>query len=333
MGGNIDRRNFIKTTIAGALGLSISDRVMSALPADVNSGDEIPMRVLGKTGLKISMIAAPGWHIGRMREESNGIKMLRMAKDLGINFFDSAWEYEKGASEVRVGKAFKNDRQSVYLMTKVAARDKKGAADQLHESLRRMQTDYLDLWQFHTVSKVEDVEQIFGSNGAYSVAEKALQEGKIRHIGLTGHHDPKVLLKVAKEYNEVIETLQMPINVIDPHYISFIKTVIPEAVKHNIGILAMKTCAIGLIIENKIAKVDDCLNFAWSLPISTLVSGMDHFDHLKHNVQLAKNFKPMSDHAQQALLESTKIKFGPDYERYKVGTNKKWRVFPLDPLL
>ncbi len=330
---HVSRREFMKATAIGALGIgAIGSGLPQSLMAETASGG-IPMRVLGKTGLKVTMLAAPGWHIGRMAEVSNSVKMLHMARDMGINFFDSAWEYEKGESERRIGLAFKNNgRDKIYIMTKVIARDRQGAEAQLNDSLTRMQTDYLDLWQFHAVGRDEELEQIFGPNGACEVALKAKREGKIRHIGLTGHRDPHVLAKAAREYSDVIETLQFPVNVIDPHYLSFIKGTIPEAVKHNLGILAMKTCAIGLIPEAKIATIDECLNFAWSQPVSLVVSGMDHFDHLKHNIELAKNFRPMSEEEQMRLLARTREKFGTEYERYKIG-GQKWRVYPENPLL
>ena len=333
MAKNVNRREFIRDSAIGALGLGLVGKSLPpSLIAQTTSGG-IPMRVLGKTGLKVTMLAAPGWHIGRMAEVSNSIKMLHMARDLGINFFDSAWEYEKGESEIRIGKAFKNNgRDKIYLMTKVAARDKKGAESQLHDSLTRMQTDYLDLWQFHAVGTDEELDQIFGPNGACEAALKAKQDGKVRHIGLTGHRDPHIHARAAREHHDVIETLQFPVNVIDPHYLSFIKGAIPEAVRHNLGILAMKTCAIGLIAEANIATIDECLNFAWSQPVSLVVSGMDHFDHLQHNIELAKNFKPMTEEEQMKLLARTREKFGTEYERYKIG-GQKWRVFPEKPLL
>lgn len=330
----MDRRNFVKNSLLGTVGLGVFPKgIFSASVLQTqNSQDEIPKRMLGKTGLNITMLSMPGWHMARMKEEKNAIRMIRMAYDSGINFFDSSWDYEDGKADERLGKAFKSDRQKVFLMTKVNGRTKVDAEKELHESLQRMQTDYLDLWQFHMVGTAKEADIIFGPGGAYELALKAKQEGKIRHIGMTDHRDPNVLLKVMKEHPDTMETFQFPVNVIDPHYMSFIETVIPEAMKHNIGVIAMKTCAIGLIIENKIATVDECLNFAWSFPISTIVSGMDHFDHLKHNIDLAKRFKPMTEEARKQLLARTKKTSGPEYERFKIG-GKEWRVFPKDPLL
>lgn len=328
----INRRDFTRNSLLGALGMAVMTGRSSASVSDISPEGGIPMRELGKTGLKVSILALPGWHVGRMKEEKNAIRMIRMAVDLGINFFDSAWEYEKGVSEERLGKAFVNDRQKVFLMTKVLGRDKKVAQQQLEDSLRRMKTDYLDLWQFHALGNKEDVDKIFAPNGAYEVALKAKEEGKVRHIGLTGHRDPEVLLKAAKEYHQYIETLQMPINIIDPHYMSFTSIVAPEAVKHNLGIIAMKTCAFGQIVAKNIGTIDECLNFAWSQPISTLVSGMDHYDHLTHNVNLAKQFKKMSDKEREQLIARTKGKIGPEYERYKAG-GSNMTPYPERPLL
>lgn len=331
---DMDRRKFVRNSMLGTLGLGLLNKEISvaSILQNQKSGDEIPKRMLGKTGLSITILSMPGWHQARMKEEKNAIRMIRMAYDYGINFFDSSWDYENGKADERLGKAFKTDRQKIFLMTKVNGRKKEDSQKELDESLKRMQTDYLDLWQFHMVGTAEEADTIFGPGGAYETALKAKQNGKIRHIGMTDHRDPNVLLKVMKEHPDAIETFQFPVNVIDPHYLSFINTVIPEAVKHNIGIIAMKTCSIGLIIENKIATIDECLNFAWSHPISTIVSGMDHYDHLNHNVGLAKNFKPMTEDAQKQLLARTKKTSGPEFERFKIG-GKEWRVFPKEPLL
>ncbi len=330
----INRRKFIKTSLLGTLGAGLSLKGASAFSSSQSSGDDIPKRVLGKTGEKITMIGMPGWHVARMKEEKNAIRMIRMALDMGINFFDSAWCYEGGKSDERLGKGLGNDRKKIFLMTKVHGRDKEESAKHLHDSLRKLKTDYLDLWQFHDLRSVEEAERIFQPGGAIETALKAKEEGKVRHIGFTGHMDPRIHLKVIQEHHDLMETVQMPINLVDQHYpdFSFINTVLPEALKHNLGVIAMKTCSIGILIEEKVATVEECLNFAWSLPVSTVVSGMDHFDHLKHNIGLAKKFTPMSTADRAKLLARTKITSGPAYERYKVGS-EEWRVFPREPLL
>ena len=331
---NINRRKFVQNSLLGTLGLGLFGKESRSFSAFLPPAGDIPMRTLGKTGEKVTIIGMPGWHLSRMKEEKNTIRMVRMALDMGINFFDSAWCYEDGLSDERLGKALKGDRKDIFLMSKVHGRTKEESAAHLHDTLKKLQTDYLDLWQFHDLRTMEEAETIFRPGGAIETALKAKEEGKVRHIGLTGHQDPRILRKMIQEHHDVLDTVQMPINLIDQFYpnFSFINSVLPVALNHNLGVIAMKSCSIGIIIEHKIATVDECLNFSWSMPVSTLVSGMDHFDHLNYNVKLAKKFTPMSKEAREKLLARTKKTSGPAYERYKVGS-EEWRVFPRDPLL
>jgi aryl-alcohol dehydrogenase-like predicted oxidoreductase len=275
----------------------------------------IPTRTLGRTGLKVTTISLGGYHAGQPEREEDTIAVIHRALDLGINFFDNADCYQTGRAEERMGKALEGRRKDIYLMTKVDQRDAQGSRLTLEQSLRRLRTDYLDLWQFHGVSKIADLEQIFGPNGAMETAQKAKQEGKIRFIGVTGHFDPEVHLAFVKRYD--FDTIQMPINVVDYHFRSFRKTVVDEAVKRNIGVIAMKTLSFGNIVSMGVAKAAEAMPWAWSQPISTLCSGCDTVERLNYNVYLAKTFQPMPETEQAALLERVKPFAGTEVEHHK----------------
>jgi len=279
------------------------------------SGGKMPARVLGRTGLKVSAIGLGGYHAGLPEKEVDSFSLVHRALDLGINFFDNADCYQEGRAEERMGKALEGRRKKIVLMTKVDARDAAGARTTLETSLRRLSTDYLDIWQFHGVSTIDEVNQILGPAGAMETAEKAKREGKIRFIGLTGHSNPQALLEALKRHP--FDTVQMPINVVDPHFKSFRNTVLEEAVKRNVGIIAMKTLAFGRLLGFKVASAAEALCWAWSQPIGVLVSGCDRMEVLEYNVYQSKTFKPMSESEQQELLARTKANSGPLIENYK----------------
>lgn len=216
-------------------------------------------------------------------------------------------------------------------MTKTRGRDKDTATNELHESLKRLKTGYLDLWQFHDVQTIKEVDTIFGEGGAVEAALQALKEGKILHVGITGHRNPEAINAAIQKYHSLIETIQIPVNLADPHYLSFVRQVIPEAVKHAIGILAMKTTANGVFQEDNIATVKESLYFAWSQPVTTLVSGMDSIEQLKENVSLARRFEKLSEKNQSQLLARTEPFGGTKTEFYK-HPSTNWRVFPSRPL-
>lgn len=333
-----NRRNFFKGTFAITLGLGFIKNLNNILPIGTVSStpihekkEGVSKRRLGKTKKMVSMLCVGGYHIGRMRDESYAIRMVHAAIDEGVNFFDSAWSYNDGDSERRLGKALKGRRDKAFIMTKTRARDMAGAFNELHDSLRRLQTDYLDLWQFHDLQTLEDVETIFNEGGAIDAALQAKKQGKILHVGFTGHRNPEAHVKAIQKYHHLIETVQMPVNLADPHYLSFVNLVIPEAIKHNIGILAMKTTANGVLLEDKVATIKECLHFAWNQPISTLVSGMDSVEQLKENVTFAKQFKKIPEKDQSKLLARTESSGGIKTESYK-HPSKNWRIFPTQPL-
>ncbi len=305
----MNRRRFIQLSTVAAAASPLDPPALADTP--------IPHRKLGKTGMEVAMLALGGYHMAT-QPEADAIRMIHRAIDLGINFLDSAWKYHDGRSDEMYGKALtEGRRQKIFLMTKAQFRDREGATKQLEDSLRRMKTDYLDLWQCHEVSRLAEVERIFGPNGALEAFVKAKKEGKVRHIGFTGHHDPQVHLKLLHGFDGW-ETVQHPVNLIDPHYLSFIQNVLPEVRKKGLGTIAMKTNAIGGITQHKIATIPECLRFAWTQDVDVVVSGMDKLEYLEENVAAAKSFRPMTKDEQRLLLSRTgKGPVGVQVEKYK----------------
>ncbi len=271
---------------------------------------EMPMRMLGRTGVEVSLVGLGGWHLGfKYIDEELSIRIIRHAIDNGINFMDNCWDYNDGASEKRMGKALKDGyRDRVFLMTKIDGRTKKDAAKQLDESLERMQTDHIDLVQHHEILRFEDPHRIFDEQGANAALLEARQAGKISFIGFTGHKDPRIhlhMLEVAKENGFEFDTVQMPLNVMDAHYRSFEKMVLPELVKQNTGVLAMKTLGNRMILESKTATPIECLQYAMNLPVSVVITGCESMENLEQALEAARTFKPMSDAQVKTLLSKT----------------------------
>ncbi|MCY3792104.1 MAG: aldo/keto reductase, partial [Gemmatimonadetes bacterium] len=233
--------------------------------------------------------------------------LMHAAIDEGINFFDNAWGYSNGASEIRMGKVLSGGyRDRVFLMTKDASRHPKRAIVHLEESLRRLQTDVIDLWQFHNIKQPDDPERIY-EQGLLEAVLKAKEEGKIRYIGFTGHTLPSLHVEMI-ERGFTWDATQMPINVFDPHYLSFVDEVLPVAVEKNIGVIAMKTLGgrPEAILATGVATVTECLRYAMSLPVATVCSGMDSLEKLRQNADIARQFAPLAADEQLALLSRTK---------------------------
>jgi len=271
---------------------------------------EMPMRMLGRTGVEVSLVGLGGWHLGfKYIDEELSIRIIRHAIDSGINFMDNCWDYNDGASEKRMGKALKDGyREQVFLMTKIDGRTKKDAAKQLDESLQRMQTDHIDLVQHHEILRFEDPHRIFDKQGANAALLEARDAGKISFIGFTGHKDPRIhlhMLEVAKENGFEFDTVQMPLNVMDAHYRSFEKLVLPELVKQNTGVLAMKTLGNRMILESKTATAIECLQYAMNLPVSVVITGCESMEDLEQALEAARTFKPMSDEQVKSLFSKT----------------------------
>ena len=263
----------------------------------------LPVRELGKTGLKVSIIGLGGGHFVRPHlTEHDCVQLFHRAIEAGVTFIDNAWEYHQGESERRMGLALKSHRDQVTLMTKVCGRDRKTAEAQLHESLSRLQTDVIDVWQFHEVNYDNDPDWIFQADGAVEAALAAREAGKIRFIGFTGHKSPHILRKML-DHDFDWDTCQMPINILDAHYRSFQNGILPELNRRNIGVIGMKSLGgRGQLVTDLGLTAAQCRCFALSLPISTLVCGIESLENLKQDVEIARTFTPMSEEEQQELL-------------------------------
>ena len=267
-------------------------------------------RTLGHTGERVSSIGLGGWHIGLPSvSEKEAIALVRSALDRGMNFLDNSWDYNKGASETRMGKALRDGyRDKAFLMTKIDGRTKKEAAKQIDESLKRLDVDCIDLVQHHEILRFEDPHRIFDEEGAQHAFIEAKQAGKLRYIGFTGHKDPEIhlhMLRVADEYGFTFDAVQMPLNVLDHHYRSFAKLVVPELVKRNVGILAMKTMGNGIILKSGVVNATECLHYALNLPASVVITGMERMDVLDQAFEAVRTFEPMDEATLNALLART----------------------------
>ena len=287
---------------------------------------DMPYRVLGRTGAHVSAIGLGGWHIGlKTVSEALSQRIVRSAIDRGINFLDNSWDYNDGASEIRMGKALRDGyRQKVFLMTKIDGRSKFEAARQLDESLRRLQTDCIDLVQHHEMLRFEDPHRIFDDEGAQAALIAAQQAGKLRFIGFTGHKDPRIhlhTLEVAREHGFTFDTVQMPLNVMDAHYRSFAQLVVPELVKENIGVLGMKSMGNGIILASRTVTPIECLHYALNLPTSVVITGIDSIEILEQAFEAARTFTPMTDDQVQALVSRTaKAASRGEFEPFKTSS-------------
>jgi len=267
-------------------------------------------RVLGNTGERVSAIGIGGHHIGKPHvNEQLSLRIVRSAIDRGVTFMDNSWDYNGGASEIRMGKALLDGyRDKVFLMTKIDGRSKREATRQLDESLRRLQTDHIDLVQHHEVIRFDDPHRIFDDEGANAALIEARTAGKLRYIGFTGHKDPHIhlhMLEVAKEHDFIFNTVQMPLNVMDAHYRSFEKLVLPELVRLNIGVLGMKSMGDGVILKSQTVTPFECLHYALNLPTSVVITGCDKMEILDQALEAVRTFRPMSAAEVQALLAKT----------------------------
>jgi uncharacterized protein len=320
------RREFLASTLGAVAATGFVNPVAQA----AESIGPMPMRIFGKTGVKVSQLGLGGWHIGIQDPRAESIRLIHMAMDHGINFLDNSIDYNEGQSELRMGEAIRGRRDKVFLMTKHNFRDKKSALRDLEISLKRLQTDYLDLWQFHSIERIEDPDWIFERHGAIEAAEIARQQGKARFIGFTGHKNPEYHLKMlAKSYNW--DALQMPLNVLDPHFQSFEKRVLPEAVKRNLGIIGMKPMAFQNAPKTGVITSIECLHYAMSLPVSVTITGCETVERLRTALQAVETFKPLTPSEMQALSDRLRpfVNDG-NSEPYKTTTNfdNKPAAFP-----
>ena len=307
------RRRFLKL-MAATVAVPLTARAEPAgvdgreTPKETLRGD-MRYRRLGRTGEEISVLGLGGHHIGRQKEEKESIAIIRAAIDGGITFMDNCWDYHDGGSEIRMGKALKDGyRKKVFLMTKIDGRTKKAATEQIDQCLRRLQTDVIDLLQHHEVLRLEDPDRIFAEGGAQEAVLAARRAGKVRFIGFTGHKDPLVhlrMLEVAAKHNFRFDTVQMPLNVLDAHFRSFEKHVLPVLVREEIGVLGMKSMGDGLVLKSKTASPVECLHYAMTLPTSTVITGIDSLEILKQDLEAVKTFRPLTKKQVADLLART----------------------------
>jgi predicted aldo/keto reductase-like oxidoreductase len=315
-----NRREFLQTTAAGltAAGLSVT---AEAQTQRTNSGG-IPLRPLGRTGEMVSLLCLGGYASTNLRvmSEPESLRLIQRAVDEGITFMDNCWDYHDGGAEERMGKALAEGgrRDKVFLMTKVCGRTAQEAQSNLEDSLRRLRTDRIDLWQYHEMVYDNDPDWVFAEDGAIHTGLKALKDGKIRYLGFTGHKDPIIHLKMlGKPYEWA--AVQMPLNVMDVHYRSFQKQVLPVLLQRNIGVLAMKSLGgNGSIVTKAGVPVGDALRYVLSLPISTLVSGIDSEKVLDQNLKIVREFKPLTA-AERAAIEGKTLAMAGDgrFELFK----------------
>ena len=286
----------------------------------------IPYRTLGRTGERVSAIGLGGWHLGLERvDEPLSVRIIRTAIDRGINFLDNCWDYNDGASETRMGKALRDGyRQKVFLMTKIDGRSYAEAMRQLDQSLERLQTDCIDLVQHHEILRYDDPHRVFDEEGANRALVDAQRAGKIRYIGFTGHKDPHIhlyMLDVAQQHGFVFDTVQMPLNVMDAHYRSFGKLVLPELTKQRTGVLGMKPMANGIILTSNTVSPIECLHYALNLPTSVVITGVDSMEILDQACEAARTFRPLSDLELTALLSKTaKAAARGEFEPFKTSS-------------
>jgi len=267
-------------------------------------------RELGRTGVRVSILGVGGYHLGLPQDEQESIRIVRRALDHGMNFLDNSWDYNGGKSEERMGKALRDGyRKKAFLMTKLDGHTAQSAREQLEQSLRRLQTDMIDLVQIHEVIRDDDPEQCFAPGGAIEAYVEARKAGKLRFIGFTGHKDPRIhrhMFEVAKQHGFHFDTVQMPINVLDAHYRSFEKEVLPVAVQEGTAVLGMKSMGAGLILESGAASALDCLRYAMSVPgVSLTITGCDSEGVFEQALWLATTFKLMGEQEQKELLART----------------------------
>src|SRR6516225_2507924 len=283
----MDRRGFLKGAAAAGMSMTVSSLLESG---QTNPG--FPRRALGHTGEQVSILGIGGYHPGRPSEEQ-AIRIVRTALDNGMNFLDNCWDYNNGDSEARMGKALRDGyRQKAFLMTKIDGRDAKTAAKQIDESLGRLQTDHVDLLQFHEVIRMDDPERIFAPGGGMEAAIKGKQAGKLRYIGFTGHKSPQIhkhMLEVADQHKFKFDSVQMPLNVMDAHYDSFSKIVLPMLQEKNIGVLGMKPIGSGILLKSGKVSAVECLLYALSLPTSVVITGCESMKDVQQAIDLGRN--------------------------------------------
>jgi uncharacterized protein len=315
------RREFVGMAAASLLMVRGLD---ASATGDRKNG--IPYRMLGNTGENVSLIGLGGYHLGKQSDPNESIRIIRAGIDEGINFLDNCWDYNGGESEIRMGKALRDGyRGKAFLMTKIDGRTKTAAAAQLDESLRRLQTDRIDLLQFHEVIRDSDPDRVFADGGGMEAVLEAKKAGKIRYIGFTGHKSPDIHLKMlatASKHGFKFDAVQMPLNVMDAHFNSFEKKVLPVLTENGTGVLGMKPMGDHVILESKTATPTECLYYSMNLPTSVVITGCDSMVILEQALHAARSFKPMDSSQVATLLAKTsKAAETGQFELYKTSHN------------
>jgi predicted aldo/keto reductase-like oxidoreductase len=302
---NIERRDFLNAVAGAPVAAAL---VQDALAADERQGDMI-YRKLGRTGERVSAIGLGGYHIGMPKDDAESARLIRSAIDRGITFMDNSWDYMDGKCETWMGNALRDGyRQKVFLMTKFDGRTKASAAKQMDESLKRLQTDHVDLLQFHENIRMEDPDRFF-NEGVVDALMEAKKAGKLRYIGFTGHKDPLVhlrMLEVAQAHNFHFDTAQMPLNILDAQFRSFAKGVVPKLVEQGIAVLGMKPMSAGHLPQAGLVTGVECLHYALSLPTSVVITGCTNAKDLDQAFEAARTFKPLTAAQVSALLAKTR---------------------------
>jgi predicted aldo/keto reductase-like oxidoreductase len=314
----VNRREFLGMTAASLL----MTGGLNTVNAESKNG--VPYRTLGRTGEKVSMIGLGGYHLGKQSDANESIRIIRTGLDEGINFLDNCWDYNDGESEIRMGKALRDGyRQKAFLMTKIDGRNKTTAGAQLNESLRRLQTDRIDLLQFHEVIRDSDPDRVFAKGGALEAVLEAQKAGKVRFIGFTGHKSPDVhleMLATASKHGFRFDAVQMPLNVMDAHFNSFEKKVLPILTKDGVGVLGMKPMGDPFILKSNTVTAVECLHYAMNLPTSVVITGCDSLSILRQALDAARAFQPMNSSQVAALLaKTTKAAEAGQFELYKTS--------------
>jgi predicted aldo/keto reductase-like oxidoreductase len=329
------RRELLRTTaLLGVAGAAMAAGVGTepghpaaeglVAPPTVKQGDML-YRTLGRTGEQVSLVGLGGHHIGRPPDEAEGIRIIRHAIDHGITFMDNCWDYHDGGSELRMGKALRDGyRAKVFLMTKIDGRTREAAARQMDESLRRLQTDHIDLMQHHEIIRLEDPDRVFAPGGAQEAMLEARKAGKIRFIGFTGHKDPLVhlrMLETAQQNGFHFDAVQMPLNVMDGHFRSFEQQVVPVLVRERIGVLGMKSMGDGIILGSGVVSPIECLHYAMSLPTSVVITGMEQIDRVDQALHAVQTFTPFAAQQMADLRARTAAAAaGGRYELFKTSS-------------
>ncbi len=339
---DLDRRRFLQTAAATlAAGVAITHSPTTSRAADADAGGDLPLlngpapgetrkgdmvyRPLGRTGEIVSLIGIGGSHIGKP-DEDEGVRIIRTAIDRGVNFMDNCWDYSDGKCEERMGRALRDGyRDKVFLMTKIDGRTRASAARQIDDCLRRLQTDHVDLLQHHEILRMEDPDAVFAPDGSMAAVLDAQKAGKVRFIGFTGHKDPAVhlrMLEVAGQHDFHFDTAQMPINLMDAQFRSFSRQVVPACLKAGVAVLGMKSMGSGILLKSGTVKPMDCLHYAMSLPVATLIVGVDSLAILDQALEAVKTYRPLDASAVAALLEPARIAASRgEFELYKTSNH------------